>query len=402
MNSHHLQYQYKSERLADAFRVFNELSENLSASYQALQEQVAHLNRRLEDAQNERLATLVEKEKLANRFEQILLALPAAVIVLNAQGRVIDCNERAVRFLGEPLIGLQWPSIMQRSLSPIADSPHEHRLRDGRIVGMTRNQMSHHGEQIILLSDVTELRTLQDSLAQQKHLSAMGEMVASLAHQIRTPLATAILYASQMVSPSLSALKAQQFSGKILERLHYLERQVNDMLMFAKQGRLAMQGFSCSSMLSHVAERMDDFAGAFGIDNQVGTDRVWGNEDALRGALLNLLNNAIEAGATVISLVAEQYEQTVTIAVRDNGPGIANDVQKQLFQPFFTTKAHGTGLGLAVVDSVVKAHQGHIRCWSELGQGTVFEMVLPILPDGLGLSQTGPVQALLEENNETL
>lgn len=398
MNNPQLHYQQKTERLADAFRVFNQLSENLALSYQGLQEQVAYLNQQLEAARNERLATLGEKEKLANRLQQILAALPAAVIVLNAQGRVLDCNQHAIDFLGEPLLGVSWQAVLQRSLSPVADSPHERRLNDGRIVSLSRNHINNDAEQLILLSDVSELRGLQDSLAQQKHLSAMGEMVAGLAHQIRTPLATAILYASQLAKPTLPATKQQQFSDKILERLHYLERQVNDMLIYAKQGRLAMQGFSWQGLLHHLAERMEQYSGAFLLDNRVVDDIVLGNEDALCGALLNLLNNAIEAGAGTISLVAEQDRRGIVVSLQDNGPGIAELALAQLFEAFYTTKTHGTGLGLAVADSVVKAHGGQITCQSVLGEGCRFTLFLPIVQNALSLS----TQAVPERDYEAV
>lgn len=392
--------QQKTERLADAFRVFNELSENLAQSYQGLQEQVAHLNRQLAAARDERIATLVEKEQLADRLQQILVALPAGVMVLNADGKIVDCNEHAVRFLGEPLLDQHWQTIVERSLKPVDESPHEMRLTDGRIISISQNPLSKDGERIVLLSDISELRNLQDALAQQKHLSSMGEMVASLAHQIRTPLATAILYASQLIEPSIPALKRQQFSHKILERLHYLERQVNDMLIFAKQGRLAMQGFSWRQMLSHVADSMEQFDCTFMLDNQVMDDRVLGNEDALRGALLNLLINAVEAGADVISMVVCQTGQSIEIVIQDNGPGIDEAKQKRMFEPFFTTKVHGTGLGLAVVESVVKAHKGSVLCRSSVGRGCLFNLNLPIIQSKLGLSSRHSAHVFSERNYE--
>jgi two-component system sensor histidine kinase FlrB len=394
MTTINLQQIQKTERLTDAFRIFNELSENLAHSYQGLEEQVASLNRELAAARSERVTTLIEKEKLASRLQQILAALPAAVIVLNAFGQVIDCNNHAIAFLGEPLLGQDWQNVMARSLQPVAGSPRERQLRDGRRVNITRNLLSNDAEQIILLSDVSELRSLQDLLAQQKHLSAMGEMVASLAHQVRTPLATAILYASQMSKPTLAEDKRRQFSQKILERLHYLERQVNDMLIFAKQGRLAMQGFSLRQLLAHVEESMESFAGRFTVDNRLQNDELLGNEDALRGALMNLLNNAVEADAGNIVLTVRQSDAlSIRVTIEDDGPGIDEQQQARLFEPFFTTKSHGTGLGLAVVDSVVKAHGGGIVCRSAVGQGTTFTLTLPCINQyGLGLSAVSPTR----------
>ncbi|MCQ8181592.1 ATP-binding protein [Methylomonas sp. SURF-1] len=377
MNTLSFQQQQKAERLTDAFRLFNELSANLTHSYQGLEEQIAKLNRELAAARDERLRTLVEKEKLASRLQQILAALPAAVVILNAHGVVVDCNNHALDFLGEPLLGQLWSEVVSRSLQPVFESPHERQLRDGRKVNITHNVLGNHAEQVILLSDVSEIRSLQETLVQQKQLSAMGEMVAGLAHQVRTPLATAILYASQMNRSGIADEKRRQFSAKILERLHYLERQVNDMLIFAKQGRMAMHGFSLDKLMSHLREAKDGFAGELDIDNSVGDRLLLGNQDALRGALLNLINNAAEAGAKKIRVRAGAGVGGIDISVADDGPGIAAEQCAKLFEPFFTTKSNGTGLGLAVVDSVARAHGGTVSCRSAPGAGACFTLTLP-------------------------
>lgn len=374
----------KAERLADAFQLFNELSQNLSESYQGLQTQVATLSKELAASRTDRLKALIEKEKLADRLQQILAALPAAVIVLNAADKVVDCNDVAINYLGEPLIGQNWLAVVQRSLISVFDNPHERQLRDGTRVSVTRNALNNESGQIILLSDVSELRSLQDMVNQQKHLSAMGEMVASMAHQVRTPLSTAILYASQMNKEAVSELSRIKFSNKILERLHYLERQVNDMLIFAKEGRLAMDVFSLQTFLSRVNENMQDIINhedlKFTISNEVEADVMLGNEDALLGAIMNLLNNAVEAqesSGQITMHVKQRDQSSLQIQIQDSGTGIDEDTKQRLFEPFYTTKVKGTGLGLAVVDSVVRAHSGSIVCESKIGRGTLFTLLLP-------------------------
>jgi two-component system sensor histidine kinase FlrB len=395
------QKKQKTELLTDAFRIFNELSQNLSVSYQGLEEQVAKLHGELAFAHSERLKTLEEKEKLASRLEKILAALPAGVIVLDVDGKILDCNAVAMDFLGEPLIGMDWLAVVARSLIPVFGNPHERQLNNGKRVNMTVsrdvacNDAADSG-QIVLLSDVSEMRNLQDMLNQQKQLSAMGEMVASMAHQVRTPLATAILYASQMSNPALDNEKRQRFSQKILERLQYLDRQVNDMLIFAKDGRLAMESFSLAELLNHLRETVKEYTGSGAIDlqiiNDVQDDVMLGNENALRGALLNLLNNAVDAvglaGCIQISVV-QLDGCNLRIVIKDDGPGIAKELCQRIFEPFFTTKIHGTGLGLAVVDSVVKAHGGHVHVESVLGQGTVFSLVLPCINQAFSLLPGG-------------
>jgi two-component system sensor histidine kinase FlrB len=395
MTTQTIQKAQKAEQLTNAFRIFNELSENLSNSYQGLEEQIAKLNRELTFAHSERLKTLEEKEKLANRLEKLLATLPAGVIVLDASSKIVNCNAVAIQFLGEPMIGAVWPEVMARSLILVSNNPHERELINGKRVNMTCSQLENNSGQIILLSDVSEMRALQDMLNQRKHLSAMGEMVASMAHQVRTPLATAILYASQLSKPTLDHEKRQRFSEKILERLIYLERQVNDMLIFAKDGRLAMEHFSLRSLLLNLEDGFRDYAGqsniVLQIINNVPDDDMIGNENALRGALMNLLNNAVDAlgdfGRVSVSVI--QLDGKVRFAISDNGPGVAEELRHRVFEPFFTTKSSGTGLGLAVVDSVIRAHGGQIKLESGFGQGTLFTVMLPINNHALSLLPGG-------------
>jgi two-component system sensor histidine kinase FlrB len=370
----------KTEQLTDAFKLFNQLSEDLTQAYQGLEAQVVRLNRELTAARSERLQTLVEKERLATRLQQILAALPAGVIVLNAKNQVIDCNQVAIEFLGEPLLGQEWDSVLTRSLLPVAGCPHERMLVDGRRLNIISNKLSLDAGQIILLSDISELRSLQDLLAQQKQLSAMGEMVASMAHQVRTPLSTAILYASHLKKSTLSEGQRQQFAGKIMERLLYLERQVNDMLIFAKQGRMTMERFSLKHLLLQLLENCEAKKITVQIEDHSETEQISGNEDALLGALMNLINNAEEAcgeGGRVTIKISKQNDETIKILVQDNGPGMPPEVQQRILEPFYSTKVTGTGLGLAVVDSVIKAHNGQLYCQSKPGQGTVFTLILP-------------------------
>jgi two-component system sensor histidine kinase FlrB len=340
----------------------------------------------LATARTERLNTLIEKEKLASRLQQILAALPAAVIVLSSENQVVDCNAVAIDYLAEPLIGENWFDVVQRSMVAVFDNPHERQLKNGKKVSVTSNVLNNESGQIILLSDVSELQSLQDKINQQKHLSAMGEMVASMAHQVRTPLSTALLYASQMNKASVSDITRIKFSNKILERLHYLERQVNDMLIFAKEGHLAMDDFSLQQLLRRVQDNMHDMSLSRDLDftmlKDVEVDLMLGNEDSLFGAIMNLLNNAVEAheGQAQIEMNVNQPDHSsLQIKIQDNGVGIAPSVRQRLFEPFYTTKVNGSGLGLAVVDSVVRAHSGSIQCESGEAGGTLFTLLLPCI-----------------------
>ncbi len=372
-----------AEQLTDAFRAFNQLSEDLSNSYQGLEEQVAKLHQELAAARSERLKTLDEKAALAARLQQILAALPAAIVILDETSKIVACNAQANNFLGDSLVGLQWDKLAQERLLAVVDNPLERQLLNGMRVTIISSSLPETTEQVIVLSDVSAMNSLQESLNQKKHLSAMGEMVASMAHQVRTPLSTAILYASQLSHPAVTEEKRQRFSQKILERLHYLERQVNDMLVFAKEGRLAMESFSLRALIDSINISMSEILATkniqFQVQNKCAADLMNGNTDALHGAIMNLINNGLDAisGEGRIDCIVEQLDsQTIVMKISDSGLGMDAMQLKRIFEPFYTTRTAGTGLGLAVVDSVVKAHGGKISCQSKVGVGTEFQMEL--------------------------
>lgn len=391
---------HKTEQLADAFRIFNELSENLADSYQSLEKQVEKLRTELVQARSDRLKTLIENEKIADRLQQILAALPAGIIVLDSNGRIVDFNAVALSFLGEPLLGRTWNEILKQRLLALFDNPHELQLPDGRRVSLSQSQLNNNSGQLILLSDVTEMRGLQDTVNQQKHLSAMGEMVARMAHQLRTPLSTAVLYASHLTKPTLDESKRQRFSNTLVERLHYLDRQISDMLIYAKEGRLTMETFCLSDFLAQVEETMREkslsSAINFKLTHQVDVETIKGNEDALRGAVVNLLNNAIEVCGSEgnISLDVSMNEADfVCFTVTDDGAGMTEEHRKRVFEPFYTTKISGTGLGLAVVETVAKAHGGSVDCQSVLGEGSRFAFSIPVHAERWSILPSGFFEA---------
>ncbi|MEN8259105.1 MAG: ATP-binding protein [Pseudomonadota bacterium] len=387
------------ERLRDAFHIFNDLSRGLIDSYHELESQVVRLKDELASARGERLRTLIEKERLADRLQRLLEALPGGVVVLDGESRVIENNSVAGKLLGEPLVGLSWREIAERSFLSMTDNPHERRMRRG---GYLRLSVSSAGEggQIILLTDVSEMRALQEIVDHQKRLTAMGEMVASMAHQVRTPLSSAILYAAHLGKAELREEQRLRFSQKVLERLRHLERQVNDMLSFARGGHIGVEAFPLERLLKKVSESMESFltspAVSFDIRNWAPVRSVVAHEDALLSILMNLLANAAEAVGTrgaIVMTVSQRNPGVLEFSVADNGPGISERDRERIFEPFFTTRTNGTGLGLAVVDAVIRAHGGNVRCESRPGGGTVFYLTLPreggeaLLPGGFSENQ---------------
>ena len=400
-----------AENLQDAFQVFNELSHNLTRSYLELEAQVARLTRELAAARGERLKTVSEKEQLANRLQHLLEALPGAVIVTDGSGFIIEHNAVAKRLLGEELLGRHWPDVLDAEALPGLDNPHQRQLLSGKTVSLSVNSLGDERGQIVLLTDVTEMRVLQELVSQQKRLSALGEMVASLAHQVRTPLSAALLYTGHLGTPELTEVQRVRLAAKIADRLQYIERQVNDMLAFARAGRLTMERIVAAGFIRKVVEAFEPTLDGKNIrlivENRAETEAFFGNEDALLGILINLLANAAEAldgerGEITLSM-GHSSPAWLRLGVSDDGPGIPEDIRGRVFEPFFTTRRNGTGLGLAIVDCVVRAHGGRVCCQSSAGCGASFEVHLPLtveprlLPGGF----SGQTHKLGESNDGT-
>ena len=371
----------QQQQLLQAFDQFNDVSDSLSASFNRLNDTVSAFTERMDVA-----GTPVSAENAMNTHLRALLdAIPGSVIVINAQGRVVDFNVAAKELLAEPLLGELWRDVVNRVFQHELDQG-ELRTNDGRQFSISTRPLGYQPGQILLLSDVTQTRQLQRTAQQNLHLMTMGRMMASLAHQIRTPLSSSMLYLSQIVDGQLNEEKSQRFSRKALERIRHIESMINDMLVFAHGGQFHTSDFAISDLLNELRDQMNPQVQkhdvALVIDVNCDDVALHGNKDALLGAMANLCMNAIDARDSELEIhieVALTSKGMISIDVSDNGRGMDEPTLAHLFDPFFTTKTDGTGLGLAVVKSVIESHQGSIEAASKPGAGSRFRILLPSL-----------------------
>jgi len=381
----------REQALHDAFQQFNQASEQLEGSYQQLQSKIVQLSNERSTVRGERLDQLLEKERVADRLAGLLEALPAAVVVLNGNNKIVDFNQAAEKLLGLPLIDECWSAVwenirqrVQRDSSLDGTTPLP---ANGRLLSITERNLEQESGRILVLVDVTETRQLQERLNHQERLSAMGEMAAQLAHQIRTPLSSALLYTSHLARSDIDATQRQRFSERLRSRLQHVERQINDMLSFSRNGMSSVDVVALSPLLSEFIRNCEPqleatSATAVLHDLTDGTVNVLGNRDALLGALNNLLTNALEHEADCIEVTLTQCKDdldTILIKVSDNGTGVPVDLQDRLFEPFFTTRSDGTGLGLAVVQNVLLHHQGEVKLEQTSQPGASFLLRLPVV-----------------------
>ncbi|XOZ33882.1 sensor histidine kinase [Halomonadaceae bacterium KBTZ08] len=366
----------------EALDLFNQMSRQITDSYRTLEERVNELAGRLSSEERRRRDELEEREKVANRLSTLLDVLPAGVVVLDSQGVISQCNPAAVELLDEPLEGERWVDVIQRAFAPRRDDGHEVSLNDGRRVNIEIRSMDNEPGQLILLTDLTETRELQSRLARSERLSSMGRMVASLAHQIRTPLSAAMLYAGHLYEEDLDAAMRERCAGKLMARLQHLEQQVRDMLIFARGDiRLAEQlriGEWVEAVVQNAETSLQTRRATLTVPEQLPEGVIACNREALVGACLNLINNSLEAGADELALSVFEQGGEVRFCLKDNGPGLSAEEAERVTEAFVTTKSHGTGLGLAVVNAVAQAHKGRFELASDGQNGTSAIMTLPL------------------------
>ncbi|MGE3774225.1 MAG: PAS domain-containing sensor histidine kinase [Gammaproteobacteria bacterium] len=385
--------------LTAAFAQFEQASSQLSGVYASLERRVGELSAALNASHARLEVELAEKERLATRLSALLAALPAGVVVLDAQGRVGTVNPGATELLGEIAPGDAWRDIVARAFAPRWDDGHDVSLIDGRRVNVSTQALADEPGQILMLQDVTETRRLQEQLSHHRRLSAKTEMAAALAHQIRTPLAAALLALGPVArARELTPAQARN-ARRALDAMRQLERLVENMLSFARGAVVDAQPIVVDALRRRLETEVrglvdgSEFRVAF--DGAPDARVVHGNADALISIMLNLVSNArqVTGGSGALLIASRRVGDFVSIRFIDNGPGVAAHDRERIFEPFFTTRGGGTGLGLSVAQAIARAHGGELAIDPDHTAGACFELTLPARAAASVASRT-PIEAL--------
>lgn len=372
----------KAVELQRAFDLFNQVSAELTQAYAALQQKVASLTEELALANGELRRQYEEKQALSERLGLLLDALPAGVVVLDGSGRITEVNPVARQMLGEQLVGMHWGDVARARLEPTV-TLGEWQL-GGRRLSLAESPLDSAGGKLLLLHDISQAHQMKAELERNQRLAAMGEMAASLAHQLRTPLATALLYAGNLAQPQLADEARCRFADKAVSQLRRLERLIQDVLLFAKGESIGRDVIPVGELLAEAAQTLEPLLKEHGVwlelDDRCPDSLIVGGRKPLFGALVALLENALQVSEPGGRIRLSAWRETgeVRLVVADEGPGIPEEMQRRIFEPFFTTRSHGTGLGLSIALGVARAHGGRLEVNSGPGQGTEFVLTLPV------------------------
>jgi signal transduction histidine kinase len=239
---------------------------------------------------------------------------------------------------------------------------------------------------LCLMSDLTELTALQKQIRWKENLAALGEMSAGIAHEFKNALATISGYA-QMIRSESAGGETRESAERILDQTRALTHVVTEFLRFAKPLEICYETVSMQPLIQRIAEEVQESHAQCTIGFEGTFEELPGDEALLKQALLNLTRNGVEAASGSVNKPRVTISGTIEelggrkwqrICVADNGPGIPQADLPKIVLPFVTTKADGTGLGLAVVQKVALQHGGSIEARNRTGGGAEFLLWLPL------------------------
>ena len=352
--------------LAGAFEMFVQASSALEKQHAALNQKVDALT-----------ADLVEAHE---RLKVLLDALPAGVVLVEG-GLVTHFNSAATQLLPELktqepwLLPAQWES---------GEGPNEYH------VGAQSQRHTYQVQQIdtgsrsvVQIQDITaNLRQVEES-ERVERLASMGKMSSAIAHQIRTPLATALLYASHLCNAALEDQDRTEFAQRLQSQLIHLEKLATQMLQFVQVRPRQPSWVALDDVVAEACEAVAALSAQrevkLSVDFQGQAQEVSVERSAMVSALVAIVENALQiskAGQTVFVHTRVEPMRAV-ITVQDQGPGIAPEMLDSLFEPFATNRISGTGLGLAIARNAIRSHRGDITAWNVEPAGACFQVSLP-------------------------
>jgi PAS domain S-box-containing protein len=378
------------------------------------------LKLRAQEKELERLHK-VEKERAEHTerlSEEVTRNMPAGLVVVNATGIISSANPAAEQVLGIRALGFRRYSEALGEESDLTkliaeclangkifrreEVTHEPPNGDTRHLGVTISPIRRGAEKIsgaiCLLTDLTELATLQQQVQWKENLAALGELSAGIAHEFKNALATISGYAQMIRAETLTG-ESFDCAERILEQTHNITHVVTEFLKYAKPLDISNEQVPLQGVVERVVTEVGEAHAQVRIRFEGPFGNVAGDESLLRQALLNLARNAAEACAGAanggrvlvrgeVNRGAERSLQRITVF--DNGAGIPQSTLPKLFRPFFTTKINGTGLGLAVVQKIILQHGGKVEARNRPEGGAAFIITLPAprsVPEAVELKQ---------------
>jgi PAS domain S-box-containing protein len=400
-----MQSEHRLEAYSVAFESFSKTIERLETSYTELEDRFTELNTRLQDVNIELQRALEEKERARSFLNNILFSVSSGILVYSCDGTITHCNAAAVKILGvnefrilgstladlirsdsRPDVSVECTLSGERSFDSEEKTLVRHDGSEVPVAVSTSVMKDQNGTAIgavEVIHDLSKMRALEDEVSRIKALAALGEIAATVAHEVRNPLGGIQGFASLLKRDLPGDHPSQRLADKIIAGVENLDKSVTSLLTYAREISLSqrlvdVEGF-LEDVLSYFSADINHNADKYEVLVNSPSNLKWRfDPEQFRQAIVNLLHNAVQSmpdGGKVT--VSANADDSLLVTIEDDGVGIANEDLGRIFTPFFTTRESGTGLGLATVKKIVEAHRGTIGVRSTVGKGTVFSMRLP-------------------------
>jgi len=371
------------ELLNEAFQNFTKASKSLEAYYEILQEKVKYLTNELEKKNKELKTALSDAEKNKDYLNAILYSLEEAIIVVDPEDRVTMLNKSA-----EKILGISLSATVGRVLKDLSFSLSKNNSETILTVNekqctvilshspIVDSKGSSRGN-VILIKDITRLRELEIQQERDQRLKAMGEMAAKIVHEIRNPLCSMQLFSS-MLENDLEKNPHKELARGISTGINSLNTILTNMLLFARPHKPSKKRIPLDRVVEESVAMLIPLIKSRNIKLKKSHSNcdVAGDEELLKQVLINIILNAIQSlpDGGDIDIMIKENDNSIVIHVKDNGVGInSRDIEK-IFNPFFTSKDTGTGLGLTIASQIMQAHNGYIKVQSEKNKGSIFSI----------------------------
>ena len=397
--------------LQQSFESFNKATADLQRAYARLEDRFATLNKELEEKNAELVKTVAEKEQTKNYLQNILESLINGVIVTDLNGKIQTMNSCAEMFTGvyqANVIGQHisilfgdmavndWPTI---NLAEYFKGESGHKVKiNGRTLEIFCSPFKSPGGatigNVFVLRDITRVEKLEDMSKRTEKFAAMGEMAANIAHEIRNPLGSIELFASLLLK-NLQEKKDRERVVQIISSVKNVDNKISNLLMFTRKQSPKMEKIDLQQILTEVLDFSEQIMEQGDIDISVkyAADQacIEGDAEMLKQVFLNIILNAQQAmpdgGILEIKSITSSGgimpgdSPVAEIVFQDSGPGIPEENLSRIFDPFFSTKEGGAGLGLAIVHNIVSQHNGSITVENSLRRGAIVNVSFPLLKE---------------------
>jgi len=349
----------ESFELRDAMQAFAGISESLVQSYQALAERARLVEEQLGRANAALARKVSELDRVNRRLEAILRALPTGVVVRDAQGRIVRANAAAVALLEAGPLPL---SGAREELVESVDAAGARRTVAARRSALRDEHGAAEGC-VEILDDRTELVTMTERVHALDKMAALGTLGGGIAHEIRNPL-NAVKGFAELLERALAGAdeKLARWARCIVAGAGEADAIIESLLAFASPERVKQDGIDGAELLRDAARAALGDEPSHALTLRCDAPPFVADRIKLRQALRNLIANAAQAqpGGGAIEVEVARSGAELSLCVRDGGPGIAPALRAKVLDPFFTTRAEGTGLGLALVATIARLHAGRV------------------------------------------